>query len=430
VSGLGRRQKVPGTRGIYQRSPGVLWVGFRDSLGRWRWHPGGASVAEAEQVRAEMLALAKRGVGMPAKRRILVRDATAAWLNEFASQVEQGRKERTTLERYREAARLIDALIGDQRVYNLDRFVVARLATTLRARGLSLTTCQHALRTLSAILEYTRRNRLLDYNPVAEYQRHAKAAAASKQDRHETRRREPAALSETELERLLAETPESWRVAFACMASLGLRSSELLALRRSDIRGAQVRVNGRVEQGAIREYPAGDRRRRRLAIPPDLAHELDARRSASSVDSTEGLVVSHRDGRPYTRRSLDLALAKAVAAAGLDPALTAANLRHSHAARRIANGCDLATLSAELGQAIDSTYRTYANLFEKAGGCEQARQSRRQAATKRPPSTTRNERLIKTLDRERLRWSGKRKAIRMSQASQQSGLPLKVVQRY
>jgi integrase len=408
----------------------VFWVCFRDSLGRWRWHPGGASVAEAEQVRAEMIALAKRDVEIPPKQMILVRDAAADWLSEFEAEVEGGKKQRATLERYRQAALLIDGLIGDQRIHNIDRFLVARLAESLRTRGLSPSTCEHALRTLSAILEYTRRHNLLNYNPVLEYRRHVQAARTAGRDRDGRSRGDPEALNEAELRRLLAQAANPWRVAFACMAFLGLRSREVLALQQSDIEGSCVHVRGQLAQGTILEYQAGDPRRRRIAVPHALERELHQVRSTSSTDIEDGLVVSHKGGRPYTARGLDLAFAKAVAAAGLDPALTAADLRRSFAVRRIRSGCDLATLSAELGQAIDSTYRRYASLFEKGGTLAQARAIRREDASRHPPSKTKQDRLIETLDRERLRWSGKRTSLAVGQVARRTGLPLTVVERY
>jgi site-specific recombinase XerD len=119
-------------------------------------------------------------------------------------------------------------------------------------------------------------------------------------------------------------------------------------------------------------------------MPRGLRRELAARPITLSGDSANELVFAHRDGRPYTRRSLDLVFAKSVAAASLNPALTAGALRQTYAAWRIKDGCDLATLSAELGQAIDSTYRSYAGRFASTGTLEQARQARREAAPKRP----------------------------------------------
>jgi integrase len=67
-------------------------------------------------------------------------------------------------------------------------------------------------------------------------------------------------------------------------------------------------------------------------------------------------------------------LAKAAAKAGLDPAPTFHDLRHTHASALIAQGWDVESVSARLGHAnITTTQRTYSHAYDAANRSDERR---------------------------------------------------------
>ena len=75
----------------------------------------------------------------------------------------------------------------------------------------------------------------------------------------------------------------------------------------------------------------------------------------------------NRAGRPFDRRNLTRELAAAAERAGIAPAPTFHDLRHSHASAWIAAGGDLVELSARLGHGNPAiTASVYSHEFEVA----------------------------------------------------------------
>ena len=133
----------------------------------------------------------------------------------------------------------------------------------------------------------------------------------------------------------------------------GMRSSEIIALRRGDIRlgdGAHVRCHGK------------GRKERSIPLRRDSVAALGAwlkERGGESYDT----VFPNQRGRPLSHGSFDyllarnLAVARAACASLEDKRVTPHTLRHSAAMELLHNGVDRATIALWLGhESVETTY--------------------------------------------------------------------------
>jgi integrase len=108
------------------------------------------------------------------------------------------------------------------------------------------------------------------------------------------------------------------------------------------------------------------RSKRSVAITPDLATALAELRLAAGRPGDHELVFTRPDGRPHSHASAALALARAVKAAGIVPAPTFHDLRHSHVSRLFAAGKDPVYIAARAGDAVATVLRVYAHEYDDA----------------------------------------------------------------
>lgn len=121
------------------------------------------------------------------------------------------------------------------------------------------------------------------------------------------------------------------------------------------------------------------RSRRTIEVTPSLIAALRHHRIASPRSGAHDLVFVGRDGNGHDHRNIGgRVLARAVKRAGLEavecdgevvqPAPTFHALRHSHASALIAQGWDIAEVSARLGHSsVATTQRIYVHQFDAAG---------------------------------------------------------------
>ena len=133
----------------------------------------------------------------------------------------------------------------------------------------------------------------------------------------------------------------------------GMRSSEIIALRRSDVRlgdGAHVRCHGK------------GRKERSTPLRRDSAAALRAWLKEHSGEPYAPVFPNQR-GRPLTHDSFDyllarnLAVARAACSSLGDKRVTPHTLRHSAAMELLHNGVDRATIALWLGhESVETTY--------------------------------------------------------------------------
>ncbi len=169
----------------------------------------------------------------------------------------------------------------------------------------------------------------------------------------------PPVVSRAQIERLLAapdgETADGVRdcAVLTLLYGCGLRVSELVDLRRRDLRVADgfVRVTGKGSK--TRQVPLGQR-----ALGA-LERYLESRAPASE----EHVFLGAR-GRPLSRQRVWQTVKRALQAAGLPRTLSPHSLRHAFATHLLEGGADLRSVQELLGHADISTTQIYTHVSQ------------------------------------------------------------------
>lgn len=241
--------------------------------------------------------------------------------------------------------------VVDPALRRVDVMTVRRYLANLRDAGYSRATIARKLAALRSFYKHLCRVGELEENPVA-------AVRTPRQER-----RLPKFLDPTEIQRLL-DAPQGDdlltlrdRAILETLYSTGMRVSELCQLDVPDVDllGEVVRVRGKGKRerlaplgsyamAAIKTYL--DARRRH-----ELAHTFD-----------EQPLLLNRHGKRLNQRSVRRKLAKYLAQAGLDPAISPHTLRHSFATHMLDRGADLRAVQELLGHRSLSTTQIYTHV--------------------------------------------------------------------
>jgi integrase/recombinase XerD len=176
-------------------------------------------------------------------------------------------------------------------------------------------------------------------------------------------KRLPRILSSEEVEELLAGpakamTPKALRdrALLHLLCATGLRVSEAITLQIDDLDMAQAHVIFTDRDGKTRQLP----------LPPQafesLSAYLEKGRTVLSQDRGESTVFLNQRGRPLTRQGLWLIVKSYAEAAGIGQGVTPHTLRHSFAARCLAQGTDLQRVRELLGHASIATTQVYTHI--------------------------------------------------------------------
>ncbi|MFO1506855.1 MAG: site-specific tyrosine recombinase XerD [Lysobacterales bacterium] len=176
----------------------------------------------------------------------------------------------------------------------------------------------------------------------------------------------PKALSEAEIEGLLAAPPETPtgvrdRAMLEVMYASGLRVSELVALTAAgvNLRQGVLRIVGK--GGKERLVPLGDEAAARLVRYVD-----ESRPHLAPTGKADALFIG-RQGRPLTRQAFWALVKKYALAAGIPREKVSPHvLRHSFATHLLNHGADLRAVQLMLGHGSLSTTQIY-TLVAKEG---------------------------------------------------------------
>jgi integrase len=238
------------------------------------------------------------------------------------------------------------------------------LVQALTERGVGARTVQLVHQTASRVLRQAVEDGLIPANP------------ASRVGTPKTERKAIRILSVEEVERLADAFDIRYRALVLLGAYAGLRFGEASALRvphlrllerRVEILEGSSEVNGRLYVGPLKTKGS----RRTVSIPAFLADELGRHLSGSGKLGTlpdpggSDLVFPSPSGGPLRRTNFGARFwAPAVVAAGLDPAPTFHDLRHTSVALAIAEGAHPKAIQARLGHSsITTTLNTYGHLL-------------------------------------------------------------------
>jgi len=165
-------------------------------------------------------------------------------------------------------------------------------------------------------------------------------------------RKMPVVLSPEEVARLLEAAPgPKYRAAFAAAYGAGLRVSEVVALKVTDIESERLLL--RIEQGK-------GRKDRFAMLSPKL---LDLLRDWYRIARPPVWLFPGREALlPVTTRQLGRAFHAAVAMAGIRKRVKPHTLRHSFATHLLMRGADLRAIQELLGHSSLSTTQRYTHV--------------------------------------------------------------------
>lgn len=340
-----------------------------DTNGKRKYHVETVrgSKADANAVLAKRVA--ERGEGQLIERSAVT---VAAYAQHWLTVISPSRTSGKTRERYGELIRThITPRIGSVELQKLDGSRIDAFYTHLAKAGrvdgkgaLSPQTCRHIHRLLGQILSSAVKAGKLRTSPMAAVQTAPKVKRADIQ-----------MLDDDELAALFASLegkPLYMPVLLA--ASTGLRRSEVLGLRWSDINMdkatlAVAQVVELVGWEVTLKEPKTDYSRRTLILPAQLVEQLKAHRKAQAEHclklgcSRFDLVFPTWDGKLLNPNNFSKQFADAAAAAKL-PHITFHGLRHTHLTHLLRSGVPVHVVSARAGHSNPTvTLNVYAHLL-------------------------------------------------------------------
>lgn len=385
-----RREKVRGTIGVFKRvtSSGSTKydVQYVDSDGKTRWRVT-ESLREAKLLRAELVSKVGRGERIvPTK--VALSDYIEQWL-----ETQEARLRPKTYEGYSNALRLhVKPRLGNRRLQAVTVDDVAALigsmtkgeryvekdgvVTKTSGKPFAAWTIRGTLVALGRVYASATRAGLAASNPVRLLDRGERPAKT---------RREFPSLDVATIGRLIAATPDRYRVIVALSVLTGIRQGEALGLVWGDVdvKTGVIRISRQLDRHQRLVEPKTAAAKREIPIPPSLGRMLSAHKAkafeqgrAKAID----FVFTSPSGRPMHYGAIvRQGLAKAIKAAGL-PHLSWHDLRHVAASSLISQGVSVAYLSRVLGHASPAiTLSTYAHEFARAEHDDRTREQMEQA---------------------------------------------------
>ncbi len=173
-------------------------------------------------------------------------------------------------------------------------------------------------------------------------------------DRPRTEKTLPIVLSPEETQQILvAPTNLKHRAILTTIYSAGLRVSEAIALKKSDIDSKRMQI--RVSQAK------GKKDRYTLLSPKTL----DLLRRYVTQYKPQEYLFEGPSNQPYSDRSIQSILKEAVKKAGIEKRITVHTLRHSFATHLLEAGTDLRYIQSLLGHESSRTTEIYTHITTK-----------------------------------------------------------------
>jgi integrase len=388
-------------RGIYRNTTTGRYEIVYSEDGKQVWQTVAGGLREARAARANVVVKHERGE-RAAPARQTVAEASDEWL---AAQA--GRLRPRTLQTYRthlrehvlksKLGRQTGPTLGSRKVNSVKAHDVALLVGELRDKGLSPWSVHGVLSPLSALFQYAIQNEWTERNPVR---------ALDKGQRPRIERKNRRILSGEEIARLLAATPERYRLALSTAVYTGVRVGELCGLvwGNVDFDAGLVRVEKQLGRDGVRVEPKTPQAVREVVLMPQLEPLLKAHKeeafAAGRARQTDPVFASET-GTPLSIRNLTRrGLEKAAVDAGLapsreerkkakaanieptEPPLTMHTLRRTFASHLILDlKLDAVQVSRQMGHAKPSiTQNEYADLFDRARHHDEIREAMRASA--------------------------------------------------
>ena len=340
----------------------VVSVGGRGSRRRFTRTVECAGKREAKRLYAEFEAEVASG---KAEGEDGMAGVTAcALVEEYIAHMGTMNRRRTTIRGYETCLKRLRPLLGKAAAKDCTPYKLQRAVSEMSAAGLSAKTIKNTMGLLSAAYARAVKMDLLESNPC------------DRVDLPSGRPREARILHADELPLFcaaIAEAGADERVAYGLALFMGLRRSELLGLRESDVDVARGLLNVHSTRHRVNgeDYESGTKTRRStrvLAVPDSLLLEIAKLIQAHSELPCErtDYLVQDGFGQPLSAQALSSRLERLEECNGL-PHVTLHGLRHTYASLLHARGVDMANISAELGHSnLTTTQNIYTHIFQDA----------------------------------------------------------------
>jgi integrase len=343
------RTNVPG---VYRRGSRYV-VAYRDPSGTQRRRTA-KTLAEARALKAELTTDVHRGEYRE-QSRLTLAEYAAEWLRTYTGRTSRGIRQ-TTLDEY--AADLrghILPVLGRRLLSDIEPRDVKILAADLAAGGRRPATVRAIMSPVKALFATALEDGLIRINPCAGM----RLPGGTTPDRHAR------ALTEDELAALLAESPVEWRVLIRFLSQTGLRTSEMRALRWSDIdlESRRVRVRRRFYKG-VEDAPKSRYAVRDVPISKTFADEMRGYRRRSDYPADGDLVFCTKLGTTLDSQNfLNRVVRPAAIRAGV-PWAGVHTLRHTCASMLFRSGWNAKHVQMLLGHHSPAfTLSTYVHLM-------------------------------------------------------------------
>jgi integrase len=344
VRGRGARVSAPLKKttepGVYRRG-GRYVVLYRDPYGRQRSRAA-ATLAEARLLKSTLTAEVARGE-YRALSGTTFAEYFPEWIASYAGRTSRGFREQTRQEYKRDLERHALPFFGPLKLAEVEPRDVKRFIGELIGLGLTSSSVRRRMAPLRALFATAVEDGLIRSNPTSRIR-----IPASPTDRpHDQQPRK--ALTDTELARLLDEVPTEWRLFVEFLAHTGLRFSEAIGLRWSDVdtKNKRLHVRRRLYHGI--DAPKSRHGRRDIPLAPRMLDALHRQRRSSTYAQDGDPVFATRAGTPLDYACLYNRVLKPAARRTDVPWAAFHTLRHTCATMLFRNGLNAKQVQMWLG---------------------------------------------------------------------------------
>ncbi len=335
----------------------VVYRGRHPETGKkqYNWIPLRGTKPEAERQLARILS-SSDGSPYRGPVRLTVADLLSRWLTEYVD----AELAPSTAQGYRDmSARYVLPVLGNVPLSKLTPDHLQRLYSRMRRRGLSATTVRHVHTMMHRALRSAVRWGMISRN----------VAAADSLELPRATGREIQPWQDYEIGQFLDRLASSpYHALFYTALFTGLRRSELLALRWSDLDllGCQLSVSRSVHQlkdgGFVFRQNKTEKSRRVIALPPSCAMVLREYRDRNPLARPDDLVFQRR-GEPLRPMTVSHAWRRLCKQAGVRP-IRLHDARHTFASRMLARGVNLKVVQEMLGHSrMETTADIYTHVL-------------------------------------------------------------------
>jgi integrase len=285
-----RPKRVRVERGLYQRGKTYSACATPTGESKPLWKSlGTVNLSMARRLRDEWVAEVRQGKIVRSKAKF--GEVARKWIEQQERRVGSGELRQTTYDGYEVGLRLHVLPHFENRVLQTikpDDLVAWHQG--LKARGTSDGYTANLWKPLRQVFGYAVRNGYLTSNP---------ADALTKRERPKPGPKRIRCLGAEEIDSLLSNASERYRLALEMAIFLGVRLSELRAIRwqDADFESGMVRINGQCDRRGKRlDYGKTEAADREVVLMDGLAKKLKAHKLASPFSQPEDFVIASETG--------------------------------------------------------------------------------------------------------------------------------------